>query len=451
MENLKLLFKLYLRPISAMSEIMDKGSWGWSAIIFLIVSAIFYFAVNPKIVQSYSVSQFDYYGNFSMFGYGSSNRTGLTPYELEEAQHLTNLDIDSEITRDNRPFPIIGKYILLFFTFDSWFFTTLISFICFYIPVTILLATIFGHLGNFGIVFGRDYSVLSTCGMLGWSAAHLPFAIAGILLNSTVIDGQIYLAFWLASGLLFAVSMIFALRVVFGLNYGLAILVVATSWIGFSLGLYIFKFISPFIFSPFLLIFALLFFGRGLLGSASGLGNAFRQRQDFKRHLQNATINPRDADAHVQLGLIYNQRRQTDKALEHFSKAVEIDKNEPDGNFELGKIFRQKGEYQTALNHFSVVLEQNDKYSLSEIWREIGANYLDAKMFAEAQTALETFIERRPYDPEGLYYYGKVLKELGEVEKSKEQFEEAIEAVKSTPRFRRHELQKWSKLSEKEL
>ena len=181
------------------------------------------------------------------------------------------------------------------------------------------------------------------------------------------------------------------------------------------------------------------------------MGNAFRQRQDFKRYLQSSTINPRDADAHIQLGLIYNQRRQTDKALEHFLKAVEIDKTELDGNFELGKIYRQKGEYQTALNHFSAVLEQNDKHSLSEIWREIGANYFAAGMFAEAKTALETFIERRPYDPEGLYYYGKVLQELGENEKAQEQFTEALDAARNAPRFRRFELRKWSKLAEKEL
>ncbi len=446
MENLKLLFKLYLRPVSAMSEIMDKGSWAWAAILFLIVSAIFYFTVNPKIVQSYAVSQFDYYASFSMSG-----NSRLSPYELEEAEHLANLDIEKEITRENRPFPVIGKNILWFFTFDGWFFTILISFICFYIPVTILLATIFGHLGNFGVVFSRDYSVLSTCGMLAWCAAHLPFAIAGILFNSANLDGQIYLAFWFASGLLFAVLMVFALRVVFGLSYAAAIITIATSWIGFSLGLYVFKFISPFLFSPFLLIMAYFYFGGALAGGARGLGSAFRQRQDFKRYLHSSTINPRDADAHVQLGLIYNQRRQSDKALEHFLKAVEIDKTELDGNFELGKIYRQKGDYQSALNHFSVVLEQNDKHSLSEIWREIGANYMDAKMFPEAQTALATFIERRPYDPEGLYYYGKVLKELGETEKAKEQFKEAIEATKNAPRFRRYELRKWSKLAEKEI
>ncbi len=194
-----------------------------------------------------------------------------------------------------------------------------------------------------------------------------------------------------------------------------------------------------------------MYFGGTLTGEARGFGSAFRQRQNFKRYLHNATINPKDADAHVQLGLIYSQRRQSEKAIEHFTKAIEIDKNEPDANYELGKIARHKGELQNALNYFSVVLEQNDKHSLSEIWREIGATYLDAKMFAESRNALETFIERRPYDPEGLYYFGKVLQAQKEPEKAREMFEKTIEAVQTSPNFRQHELRQWSKLAQKEI
>jgi tetratricopeptide (TPR) repeat protein len=215
--------------------------------------------------------------------------------------------------------------------------------------------------------------------------------------------------------------------------------------------MFLFGFISPWLFSPFILFYAFMYFGGSAMGEARGFGNAFRQRQNFKRYLQNATINPRDADAHVQLGMIYSQRRQDAKAFEHFTKAVEIDKDEVDANYELGKIARKKGEFQTALDYFSVVLQQNEKYALSEIWREIGATYFDANMLAEAKQPLETFVERRPVDSEGLYYLGKVLKAQGETEKAREMFTEAIESAKTSPDYRKRELKYWSKLAEKEL
>lgn len=245
--------------------------------------------------------------------------------------------------------------------------------------------------------------------------------------------------------------MVFALRTVLGANYGTAITVVCVAWLAFSLGMYVFRYVSPWLFSPFLLFFAFVYLGGYLGGEVRGFGNAFRGRQNFKRFLHNATVNPRDADAHVQLALVYLQRRQTAKALEHLNKAVEIDKDEIDANYELGKLARARGDLQQALNHFSTVVEQNDKHALSEIWREIGATYLEANMLAEAREALEKFVERRPVDSEGLYYLGKVFKAQGENERAREMFEQAVESARNSPDYRRRELRHWSKLAQKEI
>jgi tetratricopeptide (TPR) repeat protein len=203
--------------------------------------------------------------------------------------------------------------------------------------------------------------------------------------------------------------------------------------------------------SPFLLFWVLIYFGGFLGGEMRGFGNAFRQRQNLKRFLQNATVNPKDADAHVQLGLIYLDRRQEARACEHLTKAIDIDKDEIDANYELGRVARKKGELQKALDHFSIVVEQDDKYRLSEIWREIGATYLDAGMLNEAADALEKFVDRRAVDPEGLYYLGRVLKAKGENDRARELFEEAIQAARSSPYFRSKQLGQWSKLAQKEL
>jgi tetratricopeptide (TPR) repeat protein len=215
--------------------------------------------------------------------------------------------------------------------------------------------------------------------------------------------------------------------------------------------MYFFQFVSPWLFWGFLPICLLIYFA-GYVGSeVSGLGGAFRQRQNLKRFLQNATVNPKDADAHVQLGLIYLERRQEGRALDHFNKAIEIDRTEIDANYELGRIARQHGDLQKALDHFAVVLEQDDKFRLSEIWREIGATYLAANMLAEAYDALEKFTTRRPVDPEGLYYFGKVLKARGEHDRAREMFAEAIDSARTSPYFRTRQLGQWAKLAQKEI
>lgn len=432
-----------------MSGILDKGSWLFAAAAVLLVAFAFQYAVNSKIARNYAVSQADYYQIYSSFD--DTDGGTLTPEQLAEAEYYANLDLEKELTRQPQPFPVIGKNILHFFSFESAFFTPLISLSIFYVPAVILLMCIFGGIGNFGVVLSRDYAALATCSLIGWAAAHLPFAIAGVLLYSTALLPPVYLSFWILSGLLFGIFMIFAVRTVFGANYGTAILVVGIAWLALSLGMYVFKFISPWLFSPFLLFFAFIYLGGYLGGEVRGFGNAFRQRQNFKRFLHNATVNPKDADAHVQLGLIYLQRKQNSQALEHFTKAVEIDPEEIDANYELGRISRKNGEAQKALDHFTIVAAQNDKYSLSEVWREIGATYLEAGMLSEAQTALEKFINNRPVDSEGLYYLGKIYKQQNKPEKAREMFEQAIESARNSPDYRRRELKYWSRLAQKEL
>jgi tetratricopeptide (TPR) repeat protein len=342
----------------------------------------------------------------------------------------------------------------LFFSFFSFnpggFFQPLFSISIFYVPAAILLMCLFGA-GNFGLILRRDYGTLALCSLMAWAAAHLPFAIAGFALSSLAVSPHIYFSMWLASSVVFGGLMIFALRVVLGANYVTAVLVVCTAWLAFSLGMYVSRYVSPWLFSPFLLFFAYIYLGGYLGGEMRGFGNALRQRQNFKRFLHNATVNPKDADAHVQLALIYLQRKQETKALEHLARAIEIDANEIDANYELGKLARQKGNLQQALDHFSVVIEQNDKHSLSEIWREVGATYLEANMLAEAREALEKFTERRAFDPEGLYYLGKALKAQGNTDKAREIFEQAVESARNSPDYRRRELKYWSKLAQKEI
>jgi tetratricopeptide (TPR) repeat protein len=444
MENIKLLFKLYLRPLSAMSEILDKGNWFFAALLVLLVSVAFFFTVNAKLQAAYAVPDFHQYFQPAL--------AAEMPLPQAQAYHNQALAEYQQVMDERTVLPLVGDSFFKFFSFEPrGFVQPLLALSVFYVPVVILLMSLFGSAGGFGTVFPREYGSLATCSMFAWTAAHLPFAAAGIFLYSQPVSPLVFLAMWAGSSLLFGVLMIFALRVSFGANYGAALLVVGLSWLGLSLATNVFQLVSPLMFSPFLLFFIYTYFSGRLGSEISGYGTALRQKQNFKRFLHNATENPHDAAAHVQLGLIYRQRRQAAKSLAHLRKAVEIDKNEIDANYELGKIARATGNLPEAINHFAMVVEQNDKHALSEIWREIGATYLEAGMLAEARQALEKFIERRPFDAEGLYYLGKALKAKSEHDEARKAFEQAVESVNTSPIYRRREVRYWSKLAQKEI
>ena len=61
------------------------------------------------------------------------------------------------------------------------------------------------------------------------------------------------------------------------------------------------------------------------------------------------------------------------------------------------------------------------------------------------------YIERRPYDPEGLFYYGQALEGLGRIAEARSMYERAIEAARTAPRYRRQVTAKWSRLAQKQI
>jgi Flp pilus assembly protein TadD len=445
MENIKLFFGLYFSPAQAMGGIIDRGSWFFAAMLVLLVSILFFTGVNAKLEAAYRVPVLTDFMTEDLYDEDDGPAISVAEHDRGVAAY--------ETANAARPkIPLIGDLFFRFFSFDpAKFYIPVLSISLFYVPTVILLLSFLAGVGSFGVILRRDYAPLATCTLMAWAAGHLPVGLAGLLLGSMEVAPPVYLGLWAAGGLLFGLFMFAALRTVFGTDSLPNIITIGTAWVGMSLGSVALTYLAPWLHSPFMLFWIVVLFGAFIRSEVGGFGNAFRRRQNFKRFLHNATINPRDADAHVQLGLIYKQRRQDASALEHFQKAYEIDAEEIDANYELGRMARARGELQQALDHFAVVVEQNQKHSVSEIWREIGATYLEAGMPAEARDALEKFVDRRSFDPEGLYYLGKAFAALGEDEEAREKFRESIEAAKAVPSYQRRNASHWRKLAQKEL
>ncbi|MGA2328716.1 MAG: tetratricopeptide repeat protein [Bryobacteraceae bacterium] len=324
------------------------------------------------------------------------------------------------------------------------FYTPLLVLAAVYVPGTLLVAGLIGRLGGFRTVFARDYAPLLTCAAMAWAAAGTPLA-----LTARVVPLPVFLALAALACLYFAVLMFFAVRTVLGTTNGVAAGTVALSWIPLA-AVVVFReplsFFLGWLASPFFLLFAFYYLGHEL----SNLGAGLRRRQNFRRMLEASALNPHDAGAQYQLGLIYQQRRLYTEAIERFKNAVAIDPKETDAHFQLGRIAREQGRLNDALACFQAVLDQDEKHSQNEILREIGAMYLAARQYEDARRELAAYIEQRPYDPEGLYYYGQALEGLGKAADARAMYARAIEAARTAPSFRRRETARWSRLAQKQ-
>lgn len=313
-----------------------------------------------------------------------------------------------------------------------------------YVPGVLGISALVGRVtGGFRIGFQRDYVPLLTCAASAWAAVSL------LLLPVAWFLPQLLAAAAVVAFLYFLVLIFFAVRTVFGTGNGAAIAIVCLSWIPLAAAYFVWsplRYLMSWLASPFILLYA-IYFLRGEFGS---LGDGLRRRQSFRRNLEAAAVNPHDGEAQYQLGLIYQQRRQFTEAIRRFQKAVEIDPSQVDAHFQLGRIAREQGRVKDALAHFQTVVNLDERHSQSEILRELGALYISARQFEDARHELAEYVERRPFDPEGLYHYGQALEGLGKTAEAREVYDRAAEAASLAPTYLRRVAARWSRLARKQ-
>ena len=402
-DQVRTLASLPFRPRQAMSALLDGGGVAAAVLLALLASTVLWYGVLSGLAMAASPPA----------------DPGLAP----------------ETPAAVAP-PLAWLLVMVLSAFGP--IATVAGLVFLYVPATLLLVTLFDRVGSFAVALRRDLAGLLVCTLSAFTVSFLPVGLAGLLGG---LPAPVLIALLAAGGLGFACLMVVALQTACGADLGPALASVALSWLSFG-----FQGFLLFLASPWLLYFGY----RALQGEAVDILGGLGARRSLRRYLEASTLNPRDADAHYQLGLIHLQRRQLREAAERFRRAVEIDPREIDAEFQLARIARQEGRWEDAIRHLERVLAADPGHSSFEAWREAGAVYLSTGAFSHARTVLERFVENRPYDAEGLHRLGMAHKGLGDREKARELFERCVEAARTAPDHRQREVRPWRREAERE-
>ncbi|PYS84368.1 MAG: hypothetical protein DMF67_05215 [Acidobacteria bacterium] len=348
-----------------------------------------------------------------------------------------------------------------------------------FVPVAILLANLFERRASFGVVLRQEYAPTTSTAFYALAAASLlalPLVYAanaaGIneaavmkslvaaqqtaqqVLRNPTPDGptqeqmnqmtgvltNALLLLLIQPLILFSLWAVAAVREVFRLSWWKSLAVVVLSTVLMSvLSPVLFLIFSALLGAPFLVL--LVFFVlRGYVGE---LMRGQQARASFRQNLEAATLNPADASAHYNLGLLHMQRKEYEEARARFLRAVEIDAEETDAHYQLGRIARIQGKLPEAIEHFGQVVARDEAHSQHEVWREVGATYLAAGQFADAREALQRFLDRRTSDPEGLYLMGRAHAGMGRTREAVEWMQRCVEAVRTAPAYKYRADQRW--------
>jgi tetratricopeptide (TPR) repeat protein len=319
--------------------------------------------------------------------------------------------------------------------------TPLFFLLAVFVPASLFAASLIERRASFSVLLRQEYAPLASCTLYAWAAAHLMMIIPALAVYQPSGPNQqvVAQALRLVPIPYFIFLMIIGLHAALRLSYGRAVVSVIIA----ACSLVALPFLSGaalrLLSSPFLLILVILLL-RNFLGGVMGQQRA---REDFERNLQAATLNPADATAHYNLGLIYQQRGQVGEAQASFMRAIEIDPDEVDAHYQLGRIARAQNRLAEAINHFDAVVRRQPEHSQSEVWREIGSAYLQAEQYQDARAAFERFLAKRPSDAEGHYRYGLTLHHLGRDREAAEEMRACIEAAKTSPSYKYRTEKRW--------
>ena len=91
------------------------------------------------------------------------------------------------------------------------------------------------------------------------------------------------------------------------------------------------------------------------------LGGAYDEIKETNKAIlhfsKSLKLNPHQAGVHINLGRNLKKNNQTDKARQHYVKALELDPRSAEAHNNLGNAFMDMGKTRTALSHYSKALD----------------------------------------------------------------------------------------------
>jgi len=136
-------------------------------------------------------------------------------------------------------------------------------------------------------------------------------------------------------------------------------------------------------------------------------------------------VNPNHSQALNNLGTIYINLKEHQKAKECYEKIISINPNYANVQYNLGIIFKQLGDIQKAINHYENAIAINPNYvdayyNLSNAFRDLEKN-------EKAKVCYEKTIELNPNHVNAHNNLGVLFQNLNNYQKAKECYEKAIE------------------------
>ncbi len=138
-------------------------------------------------------------------------------------------------------------------------------------------------------------------------------------------------------------------------------------------------------------------------------------------------LNPNDAEAHFQMGIMfYYVKRNRDAALAELKKAKELNSKDPDITYHLGYINAKEGRYDAAINYYQQTIALDPSYADAHCSLGIVYTYFRDR-YDQAIPAFQEAIRLRRHYPQAHFFLGSAYGAQGRYDEALKEFKIALE------------------------
>ena len=159
-------------------------------------------------------------------------------------------------------------------------------------------------------------------------------------------------------------------------------------------------------------------------------GNLEQAERAFRRVLE---IDPKDAGAYSNLGVIYMRRKQWPQALTMFKKADRVAPDVPGIQLNIGLAYYRQNDYRSALAPFESVLRKTP--SAAQPRYLLGLCYFLTERWQDAATTLEPLWPDQNHNLSYLYVLGIAAGKGGRHDLEERALSRLVEVGQDTPEF----------------
>ena len=160
---------------------------------------------------------------------------------------------------------------------------------------------------------------------------------------------------------------------------------------------------------------------------ALALQNHKKNNLQIAKKLYKETLksSPYYEGVHSNLGILYNQLGEHQKAMNCYEKAIKIQPNNSAAYNNLGNTLKELGEYQKAISSYEKAIQINTNYV--DAYYNLGIILSELGEYQKAMSSYEKVIQINPNYANAYYNLGNTLKELGEYQKAMSSYEKVIQ------------------------